>query len=170
MIQIFTFLHEVELQDFLIANFNLYFDFDYICQEFFTSVGRIDLIGEDENNIYIIELKRDIITQIAIEQLDNYINHYESTKNIIGIAAAPEIHSKIDLSLLKNDIRLQAIKGVRCLHDYKHKLRTRKSYTSSYDITLINRLKKLSSTTKIPQSKLLDEAIEDLLKKYKGTC
>ena len=49
-------------------------------------------------------------------------------------------------------------------------LRNRERYTNSLDIQLLKNLKKLSFTTKIPQSKLLDEAIEDLLKKYKGTC
>ena len=49
-------------------------------------------------------------------------------------------------------------------------LKNRERYTNSLDIQLLKNLKKLSSTTKIPQSKLLDEAIEDLLKKYKGTC
>ena len=43
---------------------------------------------------------------------------------------------------------------------------TRQRYTNSIDIRLIERLKQLSSWTKIPQSKLLDEAIELILKEY----
>lgn len=39
--------------------------------------------------------------------------------------------------------------------------------SNSIDKKLYNKLKKLSEDTKIPMSRLLDEAIEDLLKKRK---
>ena len=45
-------------------------------------------------------------------------------------------------------------------------LKTRTSYNNSIDTNLLNGLKKLSKETSISASKLLDEAIEDLLKKY----
>jgi len=45
-------------------------------------------------------------------------------------------------------------------------LKNRQRYTNSIDNSLIEKLKKLSSDTKIPQSKLLDEAIELVLRKY----
>lgn len=38
--------------------------------------------------------------------------------------------------------------------------------SNSIDKKLYNELKKLSDDTRIPMSKLLDEAIEDLLKKH----
>lgn len=43
----------------------------------------------------------------------------------------------------------------------------RKQWTTSTDQDLYNGLKNLSATTRIASSKLLDEAIEDLLVKYK---
>ena len=43
---------------------------------------------------------------------------------------------------------------------------SRITFTSSIDKTLRDSLKQLSEETRITQSKLLDEAIEDLLKKY----
>jgi len=46
-------------------------------------------------------------------------------------------------------------------------LKNRKRYTNSLDIELLSQLKDLSDITKIPQSKLLDEAIKDLLIKKK---
>jgi hypothetical protein len=49
-------------------------------------------------------------------------------------------------------------------------LKTRERYTNSIDINLLNQLKALSETTKIPQSKLLDKAIELLLKDYLETA
>jgi len=45
-------------------------------------------------------------------------------------------------------------------------LKNRKRYTNSIDIKLLEMLKELSQATRIPESRLLDEAIEDLLKKY----
>lgn len=39
--------------------------------------------------------------------------------------------------------------------------------SNSIDKELYEKLKKLSTETKVPMSKLLDEAIEDLLKKRK---
>ena len=44
--------------------------------------------------------------------------------------------------------------------------RNRKQWSTATDIELYNKFKKLSEETRIPSSKLLDEAIEDLLVKY----
>ena len=40
-------------------------------------------------------------------------------------------------------------------------------YATKIDLLLKEKLIKLSEETRIPQSKLVDEALEDLLKKYK---
>lgn len=45
-------------------------------------------------------------------------------------------------------------------------LKNRERYSTSIDKELLKQLKELSATTKIPATKLLDEAIEELLKKY----
>lgn len=45
-------------------------------------------------------------------------------------------------------------------------LKNRKRYTTSLDTKLLNKLKQLSRNTRIPMSRLLDEAIIDLLKKH----
>ena len=42
----------------------------------------------------------------------------------------------------------------------------RTRYVSSLDNTLVDPLNELSKKTRVPKSRLLDEAIEDLLKKY----
>lgn len=47
------------------------------------------------------------------------------------------------------------------------KLKTRIRYTSTIDADLVETLKDMSQKTRIPQSKLLDEALEDLFKKMK---
>jgi len=44
-------------------------------------------------------------------------------------------------------------------------LKTRKPISNAIRIDLHDRIRKLSDETKVPISKLLDEAIEDLLKK-----
>jgi len=43
---------------------------------------------------------------------------------------------------------------------------SRVPYSTKIEIELKNKLFHLSEKTRIPQSKLMDEAIEDLLKKY----
>ncbi|MBP1000303.1 ribbon-helix-helix domain-containing protein [Serratia fonticola] len=45
-------------------------------------------------------------------------------------------------------------------------LKNRKRFTSSLDNKLVPLFDELSRTTRIPKSRLLDEAIEDLLKKH----
>jgi hypothetical protein len=45
-------------------------------------------------------------------------------------------------------------------------LKSRERYTNSIDIELLKKFKELSKETRIPQSRLLDEAIELILKKY----
>jgi len=45
-------------------------------------------------------------------------------------------------------------------------LKNRKRIGSAIDKELLERLQRLSKETRIPMSRLLDEAIEDLLKKY----
>jgi len=42
----------------------------------------------------------------------------------------------------------------------------RKRFSTSLDPELIKTLDKLSDKTRIPKSKLIDEALEDLFKKY----
>lgn len=46
-------------------------------------------------------------------------------------------------------------------------LRNRERFGVAVDKELLDGLRKLSASTRIPASKLLDEAIDDLLKKYK---
>lgn len=48
----------------------------------------------------------------------------------------------------------------------KRGLKNRKTISNAVRTELADALKKLSETTKIPMSKLLDEALEDLIKKY----
>mgnify|MGYP000889061515 CR=1 FL=1 len=47
-------------------------------------------------------------------------------------------------------------------------LKNRERYTNSIDKELLRKVKELAEQTRISQSKLIDEAIEDLLKKYQG--
>jgi predicted transcriptional regulator len=46
------------------------------------------------------------------------------------------------------------------------KLKNRTRYTATVDSDLVDNLKELSQKTRIPQSKLMDEAIELLLKNH----
>jgi len=46
-------------------------------------------------------------------------------------------------------------------------LKNRERFGAAYDRVLLTELRKLAKETRIPISRLLDEAIEDLLKKHK---
>jgi len=50
----------------------------------------------------------------------------------------------------------------------KSSLKNRERYTNSIDKELLRKLKELADKTRIPQSRLVDEALEDLLRKYGG--
>ncbi|MCM3030356.1 MULTISPECIES: ribbon-helix-helix domain-containing protein [unclassified Niallia] len=52
----------------------------------------------------------------------------------------------------------------------KRGLKNRKPLSNAVKIELYDALKNLSDETKIPMSKLLDEALEDLLKKYSNSA
>ena len=164
----FTFKFEKELHSFLLDNFNSVFNFEFVASEFSVTGGRIDLIGKDEENIYLIELKRDIVTQETLNQLDKYISVYESNKPIIGIAVAPVIDSSINLSICRNKIITKQLTGVTCTHDYKENpLKNRERIGTSLPIELVKRLKDHSDKTMIPISKIIEKSIEEYLKSAK---
>ncbi|MCC3359674.1 ribbon-helix-helix domain-containing protein [Bacillus sp. REN16] len=48
-------------------------------------------------------------------------------------------------------------------------LKTRTRIGNTLDTALLHKLKELSKSTRIPMSRLLDEAIEDLIQKHKNT-
>ena len=48
----------------------------------------------------------------------------------------------------------------------KRGLKNRKTISNAVQTELADALKQLSKTTKIPMSKLLDEALDDLINKY----
>lgn len=50
----------------------------------------------------------------------------------------------------------------------KSSLKNRERYTNSIDKELLRKLKELADKTRIPQSRLVDEALEDLIRKYGG--
>ena len=48
-------------------------------------------------------------------------------------------------------------------------LKTRTRIGNTLNTILLEKLKELSSSTRIPMSRLLDEAVEDLIEKHKTT-
>lgn len=50
----------------------------------------------------------------------------------------------------------------------RRRLKTRAPFSSTVKLELLEAFKQLSEDTRIPASKLLDEAIEDLLKKHEA--
>jgi len=117
---IFYFDTERELQDYIINHFNMFFPFRFISQNIpLNSTNKrncntIDIIGQDDNTTYIIELKRDIILPSTMKQLKNYVAQYQSlfpTEKVVGIAAAPEIRNDVKTT---ETLKAQKLKDVYC--------------------------------------------------------
>lgn len=164
----FKFKLEEELQNHILENFGDFYEFDLIGNEITIENGRIDILGKDNDNIYVVELKRAEITVESIEQVSSYLPYVQErhpNKNIIGIVSAPNINRKVDLSKIPDNIRLKILKNVQCVVKTNHQLTERKPLSNAVKIELYDALKQLSEETKVPISKLLDEAIEDLLTK-----
>lgn len=66
------------------------------------SIRYIDIIYFKENEITIIELKKDTVIKKHIQQLSEYVEHVKTlfpNKNIRGILAGQQIEANIDHSL-----------------------------------------------------------------------
>ncbi|SDN27697.1 endonuclease NucS domain-containing protein [Paenibacillus jilunlii] len=110
--KMFKFTMENQLKQFIIDNFNTYFDFGLITTEYSVRGGRIDILGEDDETIYIIEIKRDFVTSDTIVQLQRYLDTYKSDKKLIGIAVAPKIDNSVDLTNVPENIWVNILPDV----------------------------------------------------------
>ena len=109
----FEYSLENELKNYIIEHFSDFFNFKYITTERKLKYGRVDIIGEDENNIYIIEVKRDKIIPTSIKQIKRYMIEYETNKNVVGILIAPNISDKaISIIEKENSIEYKQISNV----------------------------------------------------------
>ena|SRR5699024_4854437 len=150
----FTYTKEKELHDYIANNFAEFFAFDYLSSEYAVSSGRIDMLGTKDNTLYVIELKRDIVTQSTIEQLSRYLSDIavlHPDKEVIGIAAAPVV----DTSLIIDDhpIETLEIKGVKLLS-------VPRSVGFTLDGDLIERMKRITDEVGISQSRIALDGIE----------
>lgn len=109
---LYKYTTENQLKYHLISNFEKYFDFSFLTEEFKMKAGRIDIVGENDSTIYVIELKRDFVTAATISQLRNYLDAYITDKKLIGIAAAPKIAPDVDLASLPENVWIKELNGV----------------------------------------------------------
>jgi len=169
----FVFDNENELRDYLTDNFDRYFGFNYLGNELRVSnTGhRVDMAGEDSDNIYLIELKRDAVTVKNILQIMDYVKlyHPDTNKGIVGIMAAPKVDSEV-LTIIKDmpNIITMEIPGVKYAHDGKTKLRNRSYISSTLRNDLYKELVGVSKETGIQFSKLLDRVLESYFNKIKN--
>ena len=119
-----SFAKEAELRNHIIENFDTYFDFEFVQSEFRINKSRIDILGQDKETVYLIEIKRDAINLQTIEQLSSYIELAKQnfpSKKIKGIAIAPNIANEVYKDLYQNkipqEIEIKAIDNV----EYNHK-------------------------------------------------
>ena len=163
----FTYKTEKELHEYLVKHFDDYFDFNYISSEFIITGGRVDILGKDDNTIYVVELKRDFVTNATIEQLSNYIPEIQSLnpdKVVLGIAVAPKIDDKVNINSLPSNVTIKTLDNVKFIEP-EHNF-TKKRVTFTLDEELLKKLKEISEETMIPQARLVEQAIREVIKKY----
>ena len=164
----FSYRLEEELQRHILDNFDSFYEFELIGNEISVENGKIDILAHDEDNVYVIELKRAEVTPKSIVQVSEYLPYIQSrypSKNVIGYVSAPALSPKVNIKALPENVRIKLLENVSCTVKTNNQLSSRKILSSAIRNELHDGLKELSSQTKIPMSKLLDEAIEDLLKK-----
>lgn len=164
----FTYSKEKELHEFIVDNFNRYFDFEYNSSEYVINGGRVDILGKDDNSIYVIEIKRDIVTDSTLKQLSSYIptiQEQHPDKEVFGIAVAPAIDKRINLNSLPPNVNIKIIDDVTFLEPERN--HTKKRVTFTLDEKTIDDLKSVSEQTMIPQARLVEEAIKQIVEKHK---
>lgn len=165
----FTYKTEKELHEYLVKHFDDYFDFNYISSEFIITGGRVDILGKDDNTIYVVELKRDFVTNATIEQLSNYIPEIQSLnpdKVVLGIAVAPKIDDKVNINSLPSNITIKTLDNVKFIEP-EHSF-TKKRVTFTLDEKTIDLLKSTSEETMIPQARIVEQAIIEYINKMKS--
>jgi len=112
----FSYKTESELHQYLLSNFSDYFEFSLLADEYELAKGRIDFLGEDEKNIYIVELKKDLIDKHTINQIQKYMDTIKEefpNKNIKGVAIAPKVISTLNEEELPKNISIRTIDDVK---------------------------------------------------------
>lgn len=159
----FTYKVEKELHSFIVDNFSNYFDFKYIKSEVLLPVGRVDILGEDDTTVYVIEIKRDCVNKAAITQVTGYIPQVEllyPNKKVVGIVVAPVVEK--GAADINPDIKIVELTDVNFIPPVSKS--TIKRITFTLDEDLIKELKEKSEETHIPQAKIVSLALQDYLK------
>ena len=106
------------LERHIINNFNAFFPFQLKKNQLVlpNSHDTIDIVGEDDSNEYIIELKRDYVRKKDIYQVVRYIERYkkETTKNVKGYIVSPYFTKRVRLLAEKNNILVLELKDYVC--------------------------------------------------------
>lgn len=153
----FTYKTELQLHNHILNNFNSYFPYTLIANEYELKKGRVDFLAEDEDNLYVIELKKDFVNKSTIQQLDGYmklIKDEYKNKNVIGIAIAPQHKDHLNDIEIPDYIELRTIDDV----DYVGIIRTA--------IILEKDLKKNLKIVAKEQNRSLNNLIETIMKEY----
>ena len=159
----FEYKRESELRDFLCQNMEQYFGCKLTHKELSLSGWRIDIVGETDDTIFLIELKRNFITKSTITQLKKYLKRYKkdvvTNKKVVGIAAAPFI--KIRRKNIPKYIEVKTLKNVKDISEYANKSMV-ELYLDPLNVRKIKGHAFLLGTT---VSQIVDKLISDYLDK-----
>ena len=133
----FKFTLESDLVDYLIENFSQYFNCEYMGREVRIKHLAVDIIGETDNIIALIEVKRDYINANTVKQLAKYMEQYETDKDIVGIAVAPKIDPACNSITIPENMILREINDV----EYVKNPNNRITYATTVETGLVKNLK-----------------------------
>jgi DNA-binding Xre family transcriptional regulator len=121
VIQMISYSSENELRDILIANCETHLGFKFIYKEYSVDGFRIDIIGEDEDFIYVVELKREVADLRTLSQINNYISAYRhySKKPVIGVIVALAFQAELKLSA-PPEVIMKELVGFQYVPKEKH--------------------------------------------------
>ena len=161
-----TYKVEKELHSFIVDNFSNYFDFKYIKSEVLLPVGRVDILGEDDTTVYVIEIKRDCVNKAAITQVTGYIPQVEllyPNKKVVGIVVAPVVEK--GAADINPDIKIVELTDVNFVPPVSRS--TIKRITFTLEESTIDKLREVSKESMIPQARIIEDMIEKYLDSYK---
>jgi hypothetical protein len=133
-VKMIEFKTEEWLERHIINNFSNFFPFKFkknqlvLLKDNSKGYDTIDIVGEDDNNEYIIELKRDYVRLKDIYQVMRYVDRYkrETIKNVKGYIVSPYFTDNVRLLAEKNNIIVLELRDYICTAGHNccsHKLK-----------------------------------------------
>nr|WP_274320143.1 endonuclease NucS domain-containing protein [Paenibacillus qinlingensis] len=140
----------------MIENLDLYFGLEFVAKEYrINNSYRVDILGREGDNFYIIELKKEIADISAFNQIKRYLTAFkrQTGKSAFGYIASPRVDELTKLACL-HDEKIRAVE----LQNFKYIPTTRPTFVRPVLKEILTDRgithKKLSEMSGVPQAAL----------------